>query len=152
MAIEKNEYKKIIMDLKIGNSVAEHDFLLESARVETPIFSDVLNDKYDIVIGRKGSGKTAMFKIINMLSDHLLLNENIVILSGVNSAGESIFNEFKKDFSIFSEHDFETFWKFYFISLIKNEFLKDEKFQEKLSLCDKEVGNFVMECQKAGIP
>lgn len=152
MSIEKGQYQNIIENLKIGNSVAEFDFLLESARVETPVFDGVLSDRYDIILGRKGAGKTAMFKIITALSNLLLLNQNLVILSGVNSSGESLFNEFKQKFDSFTERDFENFWKYYFISLIYNEFIKDEKFQEKLSSCSREIEKFKEECQKAGIP
>jgi len=152
MSIEKSQYEKIMRELKIGNSVAEHDSLLESARVETPVFEDVLNDKYDIIFGRKGAGKTAMFKIIDILSDYLLMKNNIVILSGVNSAGESLFNEFKDEFASFSEKDFESFWKFYFVSLIYNEFIKNKKFEAVLLECEPEIKIFISECEKAGIP
>lgn len=85
MAIERTRYEQMMRDMKVGNSVAEYDFLLESARVETPIFDDVMNDNYDIIFGRKGAGKTAMFKIINNLSDFLLQHQNTVILSGSRS-------------------------------------------------------------------
>lgn len=152
MSIDKDVYSAIIQDLKVGNSVAEHDSLLEQARVETPIFSGVLNDEYDVVVGRKGAGKTAMFKLLSILSGVLLVNRNLVILSGVNSSGESMFNEYKSQFATFSERDFETFWKFYFIYLIYNEFLKDDKYQAGLSECSKEIVSFLVECQKAGIP
>jgi hypothetical protein len=129
MSIEKNKYQEMIEDIKIGNSVAEQDFLLESARVETPVFDGVLNDRYDIILGKKGAGKTAIFKIINLVSEVLYKRRKIVILSGVNTSGESIFNEFKKQLLTFNEKDFETFWKFYFISLIYNEFIKNPKFK-----------------------
>lgn len=152
MFIPKDKYEKIIEHLKVGNSVAEIDSLLDAARVETPVFDGVLNDKYDIILGRKGAGKTAIFRIVNMLDVYLLKEKNIVILSGVNSSGESLFNEYKENFATFSEQDFENFWKFYFISLINNEFLKNPKYQGGISRCPGEIENFIRECEKAGIP
>ena len=152
MSIEKSAYSSIIQRLKIGNSVAEHDSLLEEARVETPIFSGVLNDQYDVVVGRKGAGKTAMFKLINRLSSYMHIERNIIVLSGVNSSGESIFNEYKDQFSHFTERDFETFWKFYFIHLVYNEFIKDDRYQSHLIGCEDEIKKFLIEFDKAGIP
>lgn len=52
MSIEKNQYKNILDELNVGNSVAEEDSILGAARVETPIFDGVLNDRYDFIIGR----------------------------------------------------------------------------------------------------
>jgi hypothetical protein len=152
MSIEKNKYQEMIEDIKIGNSVAEQDFLLESARVETPVFDGVLNDRYDIILGKKGAGKTAIFKIINLVSEVLYKRRKIVILSGVNTSGESIFNEFKKQLLTFNEKDFETFWKFYFISLIYNEFIKNPKFKNDLLNSEEEIEKFIKECEKSGIP
>ena len=86
------------------------------------------------------------------LSDFLLKDKNIVVLSGVNSSGSPIFKNFIDQFSNFSEQDFENFWKIYFIALIYEHFIKEEKFREKLSLCDNEIKKFKQECSIAGIP
>lgn len=150
--IEKNQYKEILEELDVGNSVAEQDSILEVARVETPIFDSVLNDRYDIILGRKGAGKTAMFKILNIFGEGMLTRNKTVILSGVNSSGEAIFSQYKEQLSKFSEKEFETFWKFYFISLIYNNFIKDDKFIEGLAQCKTEINKFISECEKAGIP
>lgn len=152
MSIEKNNFKKILENLNVGNSVAEQDSILEAARVETPIFDGILADRYDIILGRKGAGKTAMFKILNMISLILLRRSKIIILSGVNSRGDVVFNQFKKRLSKFSEKDFETFWKYYFISLIYNDFIKREEFSEVLASCKTEIEKFISECERAGIP
>ena len=152
MSIEKNKYQEILEDLDVGNSVAEFDSVLEFARIETPVFDGVLNNRYDIILGKKGAGKTAMFKIINLLNNLLLKERKLIILTGVNSKGESIFNEFKKDLAKFDEKNFETFWKFYFITLIYNDFIKNEKFSAGIEDCQKEIQSFIAECEKAGIP
>jgi hypothetical protein len=152
MTIEKSTHEEIINDIKVGNSVAEDDAYLQYAKVETPVFYGVLNDEYDIVPGRKGAGKTAIFRIISALSGFLLVHRKLVILTGVDSAGEPVFNKFKANFSKFSEDDFENFWKLYFISLIYNDFLKNPKFKSMLNDCDNEIKEFKTKCNQAGIP
>lgn len=151
--IDKNIYQDIINDLKVGNSVAEHDFILKDARVDTPVYNAVLNDEYDIVTGRKGAGKTAIFKIIGLeQADHLFLTSNLVVVSGVNASSESIFAQFKDEFRCYSEEDFENFWKIYFVSLSYNLFLKSPKFQKNLNNLEKEINEFKRAAHRAGIP
>ncbi len=151
--ISKNDYQKIINSLKVGNSVAEHDFILKDAMVDTPIFSAVLDDDYDIVTGRKGAGKTAIFRIIGKEKlDDLFLKEDLVVISGVNASSESIFAEFKKDFENFNEDDFENFWKIYFVSLAHNLFLKSQKYSNNLKNCQDEIEKFKKHANNAGIP
>jgi len=70
----------------------------------------------------------------------------------VNSSGESIFNKYREQFETFSEEQFENFWKMYIISLIDNQFIKDPKYQEKLSFAKKEIDSFRTDCRNAGIP
>jgi hypothetical protein len=53
----------ILQNLDLGSSIAEQDTLLEKVRVETSAFTDLLNDKADLIPGTKGSGKSALFKI-----------------------------------------------------------------------------------------
>lgn len=153
MSIEKTDYENIIRSLILGNPVAEHDSILQAARVDTPVFDGVINDAYDIVTGRKGAGKTAIFKVMGEeLKSFFLVSKKQVMLSGVNSQGESIFNQFKDDFEKFTEDDFENFWKLYFISLIYNHFIKAPEFAGQLSDCQAEIDDFKKACQKAGIP
>ena len=50
--------------LKIGSSVAEHDDALARYSVETSTFRALVNDEADIVAGDKGTGKTALYRIL----------------------------------------------------------------------------------------
>lgn len=149
MKIDKKRYLDIVKDLNAGNSVAENDRLLECVKVETPIFHDIMKNKYDIVSGRKGAGKTAIFKMIEMRKDDLLQEKNIVVLTGVNSNGEPIFKYFKNEFLDFDEDDFENFWKLYFISLIYNDFIKNTRYEAGFSECSAELREFKSACFSA---
>ena len=62
--------RALLENLNLGSSVAESDNSLEVARVETSAFSDLVNDRVDLVPGTKGSGKSALFRIfVDFLPD-----------------------------------------------------------------------------------
>jgi hypothetical protein len=53
-----------LQKLDIGSSVAEFDTQLQLYFLETQIYCDFVNDRYDIVSGDKGTGKTAIYRIV----------------------------------------------------------------------------------------
>ena len=73
MTHNKTELVDILQSIDFGSSIAEQDTLLERARVETSAFTDLFNDKVDLVPGTKGSGKSALYRIfVDFLPDYLL--------------------------------------------------------------------------------
>ena len=56
--------KEVLQQLNLGNSVAEFDTELENYFVETETFRSLIDDKGDIIAGDKGTGKTALYKIL----------------------------------------------------------------------------------------
>ena len=50
--------------LDLGSPVAEDDTSLERYFVETPIYRTLVDDGADIITGDKGTGKTALFNIL----------------------------------------------------------------------------------------
>ena len=110
--MEQLLFQSIIGDLDVGNSVAENDNLLENARVNTEVFWDVYErGKYDIIPSTKGSGKTAIFKLISKFKAILLKERNLIILTGVNISGEPIFNKYRDKLKKFTEAEFENEYK-----------------------------------------
>ena len=84
MAILKQDATTLLSNFDLGSSVAEVDHLLESARVETSVFDDLLADRVDLIPGTKGSGKTALYRIfVDFLPDLMLQNRRVVIAHGV---------------------------------------------------------------------
>ncbi|MDP1845717.1 MAG: hypothetical protein Q8L09_03110 [Candidatus Moranbacteria bacterium] len=150
--IRKEEYKDLIDSLDIGASVAEQDRFLEQAKVSTPIFEDFIADKIDFVLGSKGSGKTSIFRLTQAIKDILLAKVNLHIITGVEPQGNAVFELFKKDFELFTESDFENFWKIYFVNLIYNDFVCQESFKEKLKDYGSDINNFISESAAIGIP
>ncbi len=143
----------MLRELDFGSSIAEEDSLLESARVETSVFSDLLADRVDLVPGTKGSGKSALYRIfVDFLPDYLVTQRKIVVAHGVQSHGDSVFHAFSDRFAALTESDFVDFWCIYLVSLAHEHFVKEPKFSDLLSGCRKEVESFKRACQGARIP
>jgi hypothetical protein len=144
---------KLLEVLDLGSSIAELDNLLNTARVETSAFSDLLHDKVDLIPGTKGSGKSALFRIFtDFLPEHLLRSRKVVVAHGVQRHGEEVFHAFKNQFDQLSEDDFVSFWCIYLRSLAHEQFVKGDIYREFLKGADKEIDQFRRACEKAGIP
>lgn len=142
-----------LQDLDLGSSVAESDNLLESARVETSAFTDLFNDRVDLIPGTKGSGKSALFRIfVDFLPDHLLRQRKVVVAHGIQRPGDPVFHEFTDRFERLSEHEFVSFWCIYLVSLAHEHFLKGERYAGLLRGVTSEINAFRRACQSARIP
>jgi len=153
MLHNKDQLAKILRELDLGSSVAELDDLLETARVETSVFTDLARDRIDLIPGTKGSGKSALYRIfVDFLSPFFLKQRKVVIAHGVQSHGDSVFLAFQDQFETLSESDFVNFWCVYLVSLAHEHFLKNEEYSEYLVECTKEIEAFRRSCQLAKIP
>lgn len=153
MKHEIDELTQILGQLDLGSSVAEQDTLLETARVETSVFTDLLNDRVDLIPGTKGSGKSALYRIfVDFLPTFLLGQRRVVIAHGVRAEGDNVFHAFKEQFEKLSEQDFINFWCIYLVSLAHEQFVKDDKYKEYLRYASKEIEAFRRSCQLAKIP
>lgn len=153
MAIEKAVAARLLANLDLGSSVAETDTLLESARVETSVFDDLLSDRVDLIPGTKGSGKTALYRIfVDFLPQMMLRSRRVVIAHGVQLRQDSVFLAYKKQFDALTEHDFVDFWCIYFVSLAYEQFIKNPAYAALLSDCATEIASFQAAYRKARIP
>jgi len=153
MLHNKDQLAKILRELDLGSSLAELDDLLETARVETSVFTDLARDRIDLVPGTKGSGKSALYRIfVDFLSPFFLEQRKVVIAHGVQSHGDSVFLAFQDQFETLSESDFVNFWCVYLVSLAHEHFLKNADYSEYLVECTKEIEAFRRSCQLAKIP
>lgn len=143
---------KIINSIDLGNPVAEHDTVLYNARIETSAYTDLFGDRIDLVPGTKGSGKTALYRLISEYSKSFMLKSQIVILTGVEATGDPVFQAFKKNFEELSEIEFENFWRVYFVALILERFVKNPDYAYLFVDAKKEVSEFKEKCRAAHIP
>jgi hypothetical protein len=153
MTYSHRDLYSLLTALDLGTSVAEQDQLLQSARIETSVFSDLLADRVDLIPGTKGSGKSALFRIItDFMPSFLLQQKKVIVAHGVKSQGDPVFHVFTEQFEKLTEDDFVSFWCIYLVSLAHEQFIKDPKFSEYIARADEEVKKFKAACEKAGIP
>lgn len=153
MAYQKSELVKVLRHIDLGSSVAEQDNLLETARVETSVFTDLFQDRVDLVPGTKGSGKSALYRIfVDFLASSLLSLRKVVVAHGVQSHGDNVFLVFNERFETLSEGDFVDFWCIYLVSLAHEQFVKNAQYAAYLKDCGGEVAAFRRACYNARIP
>ena len=144
---------EILKGLDLGSSVAELDTLLETARVETSVFSDLIQDSVDLVPGTKGSGKSALFRIfVEFLPKALLKDRKVIIAHGVQKQGDNVFQAYREQFDKLTEDDFVCFWCIYLVSLAHEQFIKGQLYAPYLQNAFSEVEQFRNACARAKIP
>ena len=143
----------LLRGLDLGYSIAEEDTLLEAARIETSAFTDLLNDRVDLIPGTKGSGKSALFRIfVDFLPNYLLEQRKVVVAHGIQAPGDPVFHAFTERFSKLSEEEFISFWCIYLVSLAHEHFIKGSRYQTLLGKAAAEIKKFRIACASAKIP
>jgi hypothetical protein len=153
MSFRKGDVAALLRTLDLGSSIAELDDLLESARVETSVFGDLLGDRVDLVPGTKGSGKSALYRIfVDFLPNALLAQRKVVVAHGVQSHGDNVFHVYNDRFSELSEDEFVDFWCIYLVSLAHEQFVKSPTYESYLVNCTDQINRFRDACATARIP
>ena len=111
--------KEILRALDLGNSVAEFDDSLGKYFVENEAFQALVSGRVDIVAGDKGTGKTALYRILQKRYASLAELKGVEIVAGFNPAGNPIFQRLVKEEAL-SEGQYASVWKTYFLSLVGN--------------------------------
>src|SRR5687768_10706126 len=103
------QVKEVLNHLQIGSSVAEFDENLERYFVETETFRALVQNRADVIAGDKGTGKTAIFRVLQKRYGKLPELKSIEVISGFNQAGNPIFQSLAKA-EVLNEGDYITFW------------------------------------------
>ena len=111
--------KDALRSLELGNSVAEHDAALEKYFVENEAFHALVDGKVDVIAGDKGTGKTALYRIIKKRHREISKIQSVEIISGFNPAGSPIFQRLVQEEPL-TEGQYISVWKTYILSLIGN--------------------------------
>lgn len=115
----------ILSNLSIGESIAETDEGLDRYFVNTHTFNVLLRGEKDIVAGDKGTGKTALYRILIKRARSLPELRNVQVIPAFNLTGNPIFQELLK-VPVQTEGQYIAFWKTYFLSLVGNWTLDQE--------------------------
>lgn len=130
--------RDILNLLDVGNSVAEFDQSLEKYFVENEAFHSLVNDRADIIAGDKGTGKTAVYRILQKRYASLPELKGIEVIAGFNPSGNPVFQKLVQQDAL-TEGQYSSVWKAYFLSLIGNWLLEivGEDKSESLEKLDK---------------
>lgn len=128
--IGAREFLEIV---SFGNSVAEHDNDLKDYFVETSSFSDFVKGSGDIVAGDKGTGKSAIYRILKENYREYPELNNVELVDSFNLHGNPIFQRLTQTSNL-TEGELRTLWKSYIFSLVGNWILEiyPENFNEKI--------------------
>jgi hypothetical protein len=115
--------KEILQRLELGNSVAEYDASLERYFVETSTFRALINDEGDVVAGDKGTGKTALFRILKKRYASIEGLANVELIEAFNPSGNPVFQRLTETDPL-EEGQYATIWKAFIIALVGNWILE----------------------------
>jgi hypothetical protein len=130
--------KEILRELELGNSVAENDLALGKYFVETEVFRRLVRGEVDIVSGDKGTGKTALYKILLERRSEFDELARVELVPGFNPAGSPVFQRLAEG-SVLEEGQYASIWKAYFLSLVGNWVLEvfEGGFTESMQALDR---------------
>ncbi|ALN84939.1 hypothetical protein LC55x_1649 [Lysobacter capsici] len=111
--------KSAVRALDLGSSVAEFDDSLEKYFIENEAFHALVGGKIDIVAGDKGTGKTALYRILKKRYTTLEKLKGIEVLAGFNPAGNPVFQRLTTEEPL-TEGQYVSVWKAYTLSLVGN--------------------------------
>jgi hypothetical protein len=130
--------KHVLESLDLGSSVAEHDKLLKQHFVETSTFKRLLDDQVDIVAGDKGTGKTAIFRILREQYAEYPQFQRVEVTAAFNPAGTPVFQRLLEAQTL-AEDQYIAVWKVYLLSLAGNWMLNlyDGEFSDDMTKLDR---------------
>ncbi|MFT3857622.1 MAG: hypothetical protein QM742_09040 [Aquabacterium sp.] len=113
------QIKDILRILDLGSSVAEFDKSLEKYFVENEAFHALINDDADVIAGDKGTGKTAVYRVLQKRFGSIQKLKGVEVLAGFNPAGNPIFQKLVQQQAL-TEGQYISVWKAYILSLVGN--------------------------------
>jgi hypothetical protein len=109
--------REILSEIRFGHRVAEEELdQLSRYFVETDQWNRVLSGEIDIIYGPKGSGKSAIYGLLNSRRNELF-DRNVLLAAAENPQGALAFNGVVADPPT-SEEEFRALWKLYLLSLV----------------------------------
>jgi hypothetical protein len=116
-----SDRKHVLNELKFGDRVAENEAaLLRRYFVETDQWKRVKSGEVDVVYGAKGSGKSAIYALLEDNASELF-DRSIIYVAAENPRGTTAFQDLITDPPT-SETEFVRLWKLYFLSLLGKTF------------------------------
>ena len=111
--------RSVLLNMTFGGRVAEEEGdELKSYFVETEQWRRKIAGDVDVVYGPKGSGKSAIYSLLQSEFDTLRVKRRIVVIAAENPRGTPAFRDLVDDPPA-SEDEFRGLWKLYFLLTCK---------------------------------
>lgn len=125
----------VVKDSNFGSRIAEDEVdELHSYFVETEQWRKLFSGEVDIVLGSKGSGKSALYSLLVRTEESLRLGKRTVFIAAENPRGTPVFRDLTTEPPL-AEEPFRGLWKLYFLTIAAN-YLR--KHLDKYSLKDED--------------
>lgn len=111
---------EVLEGIRLGVGVAENEAELERYFVRTPTFWEVVTDDVHVILGGKGSGKTAIAKILTSRTLDIEEVRDVRVINAFSTNANKLFSavQAKAD-----EHTFKALWMNYFVGVVGNHVL-----------------------------
>lgn len=111
----------ILRRLDVGSDVAETDDRLAQSFVDTSDFADIVGDRCDVILGVKGTGKSAMFRRLSDETVELPALARTDIVPAFNTQGSVIFRKLARATTAApSERELALLWYAYLCAVLGN--------------------------------
>ena len=108
------ERRTVLKAIDFGRGTAEHDDLLAEAFIETDVWQALLSGSTDVILGPKGSGKSALYAQL-LRASRALSKRGIVTVAAEGTTDDQIFADATN--ANLRVRDFAGLWKLYFLVL-----------------------------------
>jgi hypothetical protein len=120
--------KTALTHAEFGNATAEIDGVLTDAFVETDLWSRVYNGTINVVLGPKGSGKSAIYAQI-LRNAGALRRRHVIVVGAENPGDDPIFQAISQAREL-PVREFVGLWKLYFLTVVVST-LRDQRVKER---------------------
>jgi hypothetical protein len=111
--------KQILEELNLGSSVAENDDNLVNYFVPTAVVREFVTDRYDLIRGVKGSGKSALLRVVVAEQQKYPELNDVAFVVATEHTGEPAFKRAFETLKLgeVKESELVSAWKTYLINL-----------------------------------
>jgi hypothetical protein len=122
--------EELLKKLSFGSSIAEHEqMVLKKYFVQTHLWTEVKKGRVDIILGDKGSGKSAIFLLLQEDQADISVSTNTYLVAAENPRGDAAFKNLAEEPPA-DEKEIELVWRMYFLVLTA-KFLKIRRSESK---------------------
>ena len=123
-AMDHSSRLKLLSEINLGGHIAEDEREnLGQIFYKTDIWSRVRNDEIDLILGDKGSGKSAIFLLLHEKKFDMLMDSDIIMLNAENPRGNTVFRDIASN-PPKSVREMEYIWQLYFLTIIARDFIR----------------------------